>query len=316
MFCSKCGAENSDQARYCSGCGAGLLENSPGKTVGNDVQAYYEAAVGFKNADYYLSRFNRFDSQGLGASWNWPSVFISFYWLLYRKMWLWALLYFFLPYLILLVGASISDEFIAVVYLVQLTVIFIVFPMYANALYYKHVSKKVLAAKNYTDDEDKRLRIITDGGGTSGVALFVVLLFVGIAMIGILAAIALPAYQDYIESANTAKLQSHYEEGIRYTENELRRVNAYVATGQLTSLAAADDTGSFTEPGFIAELNSAGGTAPGGGLPYANAPNPITGVIGVEISGTFGGGDWRARFTRPQYGGFADEPVADHVISQ
>jgi uncharacterized membrane protein YhaH (DUF805 family) len=40
-------------------------------------------------------------------------------------------------------------------------------------------------------------------------ALVVVAIFVGIALIGILAAIAIPAYQDYLHRAQAAQLQAH-----------------------------------------------------------------------------------------------------------
>ncbi len=41
-------------------------------------------------------------------------------------------------------------------------------------------------------------------------------LMIVVAIIGILAAVALPAYQDYIKNANMAKVTSHFEEGTRY----------------------------------------------------------------------------------------------------
>ena len=41
-------------------------------------------------------------------------------------------------------------------------------------------------------------------------------LMIVVAIIGILAAVALPAYQDYIRNANLAKVSSHCEEGARF----------------------------------------------------------------------------------------------------
>jgi type IV pilus assembly protein PilA len=49
-------------------------------------------------------------------------------------------------------------------------------------------------------------------------------LMIVVAIIGILAAVALPAYQDYIKNANMAKVSTHYDEAQRFVENELRRV--------------------------------------------------------------------------------------------
>ena len=40
-------------------------------------------------------------------------------------------------------------------------------------------------------------------------------LMIVVAIIGILAAVALPAYQDYIATANMTKVTSHYEEAVR-----------------------------------------------------------------------------------------------------
>lgn len=141
MFCNKCGAENTDKSHFCASCHAPLSTDSqeassegasnPTSSKNENIQEYYEAAVvGYKNTDYYLSKFTRFDSEGSGVSWNWPAFFISFYWLLYRKMWVWALLYFLFPIPLAIIEAILSpfsEAAVGIVYLVYLIAIFVVF---------------------------------------------------------------------------------------------------------------------------------------------------------------------------------------------
>ncbi len=100
-------------------------------------------------------------------------------------------------------------------------------------------------------------------------------LMIVVAIIGILAAVALPAYNDYIATANMTKVNSHYEEAVRLTRSTMVKGNTQVALGLNSTVPS-------TTQGWIDMFNPGGNLAPGGGAAYlSGAANATVGAVGV-----------------------------------
>jgi Tfp pilus assembly major pilin PilA len=278
MLCQKCGVESSDEARYCSNCGSDVAKqesayqepcavNAPGPGAANPLD-YYEAAVGYRNTEYYVSRFKRFDEQGVKASWNWPSFFVSFYWLLYRKMWGWAALYFVLPLILIFVFVLLSGVWeyaLLLYYPTYIAAIFVLFPMYANAIYYKHSKGKISKAQASSDNKEKQLRRVAAEGGTGGAVIIVVLILGIVSLVGILAAIAIPAYHDYT-------LRAYVSEGL---------VGAQVYKAEVEEYAS-------TYGHFPSSTNALGGKEPAASAAVGSVNIVANGVIVITYAGSAG----------------------------
>ena len=82
------------------------------------------------NADKYIEKFRKFNVTGVDQfsfTWHWPAFFVTFFWMFYRKLYLWALLVFILTY-IPIAGL----------------ILMIVYGLTGNYLYYRHAKKKIM----------------------------------------------------------------------------------------------------------------------------------------------------------------------------
>jgi type IV pilus assembly protein PilA len=193
------------------------MENPQGPATGATTltpeqmrMAEYEVAIG-PNADFYLPRFEEFDKGGSQLSWNWPAFFATSPWFVYRKMWVPGLLNLCYP-IILLFIVSIASAFLIdsikaypvaflVLFLVLLAAPWFLLPMFANAIYWRHIRGLVERRPPLLEQgPDKRAAYLARIGGTGAGALVAVLACLAVLLVvfvGIGAAIAIPAYQDY-----------------------------------------------------------------------------------------------------------------------
>lgn len=136
-------------------------------------------------------------------------------------MWLWGLLNLFFPFIVSFVTGLLA----ALLQLAPTTTSFLLLglwfaeqmllTLFANALYWRHVNNLIRnVPRSLADKPDKRTRRLARDGGTSIGAALGILIGVGVFGTGILAAIAIPAYQDYtiraqvmdgLQRASTAK---------------------------------------------------------------------------------------------------------------
>lgn len=106
-------------------------------------------------------------------------------------------------------------------------------------------------------------------------------LMIVVAIIGILAAVALPAYQDYIKTANQTKVMSQYNTAIR-------AATSTVVKGSTQRAIGITETTPSTTALWITLFNPGANLAPGGGAAFQDSAtgNATTGVIGVQSSGS------------------------------
>lgn len=168
--------------------------------------------IGPRNTQYYLSRFREQFQTGRASRWHGAACFLTFFWLLYRKLWGWAAAYFFLPGIIFsIVNAALLGVFqignaaFALVIIAEILLSFVVPAMMANGIYYWHCLSILHRQRRAAPTRERFLAQVEAAGGTGKAALAAVFLCGLIPMIGILAAIALPAYQDYTKRAKTSE---------------------------------------------------------------------------------------------------------------
>jgi hypothetical protein len=207
-FCSKCTQANPDDAAFCSQCGTVFEDTvfekevsavSPAPVLESDETRLWRAFIGPQKAillslkkgwswerpdDYYLQQFKKFSVGGtsrFALTWHWPVFLVDpFLWFLYRKMYLYAVIYALGPVL----SAYLTGDFtVGFVWRVMAGVS-------ANYIYYWHVREHITEIRKGPPLGAGALEEqIRDRGGVQpyviwlGIALYVMLFFIVIQII-------------------------------------------------------------------------------------------------------------------------------------
>jgi len=107
-------------------------------------------------------------------------------------------------------------------------------------------------------------------------------LMIVVAIIGILAAVAIPAYNGYIDTAKMSKVTEHADLARRMISEGFRKQASRDAMN-LPANPALDLP--LTQVLLLGRLNSAGASAPEGGLPFVGGAAVVaTGQVGITVA--------------------------------
>jgi len=195
----------------------------------SDKALLYKAIIGEGNQLKYLIWFSKFDNGGNKASWNWAAFFSAIVfgnpvvWMMYRKMWLYGIVYFCLILLIAGMGFvgvgqifGVSEGTSMTIMGLYLSVLLgaIVAPaLYGNWFYYKHVNNKISSMSSIPKDE--QLHHLNRIGGTSRVLKFLGIIL----MISMVLAFGMGVFNSYSKYTNIAnKSPSEYKAPVQSSE--------------------------------------------------------------------------------------------------
>ncbi len=120
-----------------------------------------------------------------------------------------------------------------------------------------------------------------------------------VAIIGLLASVAIGAYQGELSNARATKMAKHYSDSKRLVETMFIDSQSALSNGVPAAFPASVNE-------WINEINPHDATAPSGGAAFvAGTGDPLTGAVGVQYTGSFAAGDAQVVLHRPAYSGIA-----------
>lgn len=194
IFCSKCGSKNNKVNSFCSNCGNKLTQekseyinvndksvntnetkNKNTNTINTTLDYLGTDEMNMfisKNIEYYNPKFRQITRTGDKKTWNWSAFFFNIYWFLYRKMYVQAVIIFFI---------SIIATMIPYVGIIINLCMAIGIGMYANSIYLDNINKKLNEIAIMGSDmgyETKESMIMKKGGTNIAIPLVILGIYV------------------------------------------------------------------------------------------------------------------------------------------
>ena len=168
-------------------------------------QELFTALIGESKADYYLTEFDDLAAGGK-SHFNWAAFFGGSYWFAARGMWGMAIMILCVATVALILAGILASAMGPAAWAVLAAWLLwrlLWLPLKANQTYFKFAQKRVKAmVRQYAKQPDRMLRLLrgtTNMGAAVG--LFAGVCVMALPVMGILAAIALPMYADYVDKA-------------------------------------------------------------------------------------------------------------------
>ncbi len=148
--------------------------------------------------------------------------------------------------------------------------------------------------------QDQRSRKVSRG-------FTLVELMIVIAIIGVIATFAVPAFQGYVVTANSAKVNVHYEQAVNWSKGEMLRLRAQMSSGfDRAEVSESRDSAQKWLDALQAEVTGTDSTSPEGSAAYSTDAETAGGDAAIlfALAGNIAAGDAVVTLTRPIYGEF------------
>ncbi len=178
-----------------------VRQSSPSDDVtSEDIELYAQ-----KRGDYYREQWNRMRNPERSFRGNWAAALFNVTWLLYRRMYLYALVFFVLSIvtsvlfaaLLSILHPTVDVEAVGKLFGWAFSFVFGLF--FANSLYLRRAEKRIRRIKKEFKGQSVQREQIVASGGTSRIVYILIVFLLAISVIAILAGIALPVFSSVQE---------------------------------------------------------------------------------------------------------------------